>query len=171
MTQNEMKLRRRSPGAFFPPTIEALFAVNGGLRISPNLLKTWWPGTELNRRRQPFQGCSHPSLSSCNPYLYRGSYPHFDRSYWTHNGPNNQTHADTGVRQDSDRANGSLVVRSLLSTSCEPLSHGDRTLSAHPHRPSYGPRRILPRNEGDRPSPVGPLTGPRAVLSRSIRIA
>src|SRR5208282_188149 len=26
-------------------------------------LKTWWPGTELNRRRQPFQGCSHPKLS------------------------------------------------------------------------------------------------------------
>ena len=27
------------------------------------VLKTWWPGTELNRRRQPFQGCSHPLLS------------------------------------------------------------------------------------------------------------
>src|SRR5580698_5726383 len=26
-------------------------------------LKRWWPGTELNRRRQPFQGCSHPKLS------------------------------------------------------------------------------------------------------------
>src|ERR1039458_2513552 len=25
--------------------------------------KIWWPGTELNRRRQPFQGCSHPKLS------------------------------------------------------------------------------------------------------------
>src|SRR5215470_5353890 len=23
-------------------------------------LKTWWPGTELNRRRQPFQGCVLP---------------------------------------------------------------------------------------------------------------
>ena len=23
-------------------------------------LKTWWPGTELNRRRQPFQGCALP---------------------------------------------------------------------------------------------------------------
>ncbi len=31
-----------------------------GLRISPNSLKTWWPGTELNRRRQPFQGCALP---------------------------------------------------------------------------------------------------------------
>jgi hypothetical protein len=30
-----------------------LFAVDGGLRISSKL-KTWWPGTELNRRRQPF---------------------------------------------------------------------------------------------------------------------
>ena len=26
---------------------------------TPNLLK-WWPGTELNRRRQPFQGCALP---------------------------------------------------------------------------------------------------------------
>ena len=25
-----------------------------------NLLKIWWPGTELNRRRQPFQGCALP---------------------------------------------------------------------------------------------------------------
>jgi hypothetical protein len=41
-----------------------------------------------NGRAQPFQ-CSRPNLSSCNPYLYRRSYPHFDRSYWTHNGPNN----------------------------------------------------------------------------------
>jgi DNA-binding transcriptional LysR family regulator len=24
-------------------------------------LKTWWPGTELNRRRQPFQGCALPT--------------------------------------------------------------------------------------------------------------
>ena len=25
-----------------------------------NVLKRWWPGTELNRRRQPFQGCALP---------------------------------------------------------------------------------------------------------------
>src|SRR5690348_16926257 len=25
------------------------------------LLKTWWPGTESNRRRQPFQGCALPA--------------------------------------------------------------------------------------------------------------
>src|ERR1700678_4304239 len=24
------------------------------------VLKMWWPGTELNRRRQPFQGCALP---------------------------------------------------------------------------------------------------------------
>jgi len=28
-----------------------------------NLLKTWWPGTESNRRRQPFQGWIRPGLS------------------------------------------------------------------------------------------------------------
>ena len=25
-----------------------------------NLFRMWWPGTELNRRRQPFQGCALP---------------------------------------------------------------------------------------------------------------
>jgi hypothetical protein len=74
MTLNEMKIRRASPSALFPPTIKAFFAVDEGLRISSNLLKTWWPGTELNRRRQPFQGCAlppelpgHPDeLSACS---------------------------------------------------------------------------------------------------------
>ncbi len=28
-------------------------------RSAKRILK-WWPGTELNRRRQPFQRCSHP---------------------------------------------------------------------------------------------------------------
>src|SRR5580698_3126087 len=27
---------------------------------SAKSLKMWWPGTELNRRRQPFQGCALP---------------------------------------------------------------------------------------------------------------
>ena len=48
-----MKRGRRSPSSLFPPTIDGFLAVGGGLRISPNSLKTWWPGTELNRRRQP----------------------------------------------------------------------------------------------------------------------
>src|SRR5579864_1472478 len=63
MTLNEMKLRLHKPSATFPPTIKTFFAVDEGLRISPNSLKTWWPRTELNRRRQPFQGCSRPELS------------------------------------------------------------------------------------------------------------
>ena len=28
------------------------------------LLKTWWPGTDLNRRRQPFQGCQLKDLQA-----------------------------------------------------------------------------------------------------------
>jgi hypothetical protein len=39
---------------------------------------------------------------SCNPYLYRCSYPHFARIYWTHNGPNNQTQC--GYRSSPDSA-------------------------------------------------------------------
>ena len=28
--------------------------------MSLSACKMWWPGTELNRRRQPFQGCALP---------------------------------------------------------------------------------------------------------------
>ena len=31
-----------------------------GIDDSCKLLKRWWPGTESNRRRQPFQGCALP---------------------------------------------------------------------------------------------------------------
>ena len=55
-----MRLGRLSGSALFPPTIEGFLAADGGLTISSNSLKTWWPGTELNRRRQPFQGCALP---------------------------------------------------------------------------------------------------------------
>ena len=50
MTLNEMKLGRPSPSALFPPTIEGFLAVDGGLRISPNSLKTWWPGKNMVAR-------------------------------------------------------------------------------------------------------------------------
>src|SRR5580658_1330258 len=40
-------------------------------------LKRWWPGTELNRRRQPFQGCSRPELSVDSARLSIPSLPDF----------------------------------------------------------------------------------------------
>jgi len=55
MTFNEMKLQASFGECVVPPSIEGFFAIEGGLTISANSLKTWWPGTELNRRRQPFQ--------------------------------------------------------------------------------------------------------------------
>src|ERR1700722_3465693 len=73
MTLNKMKLRRLSPSVVFPPTIKAFFAVDEGLKISPNSLKTWWPGTELNRRRQPFQGCALPP--ELPGHVSRSTYP------------------------------------------------------------------------------------------------
>jgi hypothetical protein len=87
-----------------------------GEMTGSKLLKTWWPGTELNRRRQPFQGCSLPNLSRCNPYPYRHSYPHFGREYWTHNGPNNQTKCGYRSSPDSDRANGKVVMGEMLDS-------------------------------------------------------
>ena len=57
---NEMHLLASFAESVVQPTIEGFFAVEGGLTIAPNSLKRWWPGTELNRRRQPFQGCALP---------------------------------------------------------------------------------------------------------------
>ena len=51
-----MQLLASFAECLLPPTIKGLFAAERGLTISSNSLKTWWPGTELNRRRQPFQG-------------------------------------------------------------------------------------------------------------------
>jgi hypothetical protein len=30
------------------------------MKSNANCFEMWWPGTELNRRRQPFQGCALP---------------------------------------------------------------------------------------------------------------
>ena len=50
----------RTTKEFTQPKIEAVVLLLRTSRISSNRLKTWWPGTELNRRRQPFQGCALP---------------------------------------------------------------------------------------------------------------
>jgi hypothetical protein len=63
MTFNEMTVQAYFAEYLVPPTIEGLSPLEGGLTISSNSLKTWWPGTELNRRRQPFQGWILPTLS------------------------------------------------------------------------------------------------------------
>ena len=46
-----------------------------GLTTSPNLLKTWWPGTELNRRRQPFQSWIQSALSTSPMFAYLIALP------------------------------------------------------------------------------------------------
>ena len=50
-------VRQTSTGADFFGT--KWNKTDGG--IACKLLNTWWPGTESNRRRQPFQGCALPS--------------------------------------------------------------------------------------------------------------
>jgi hypothetical protein len=49
--------------------------VGGEFRAcAANFLKKWWPGTELNRRRQPFQtGLNTPSISRVENPLPRQS--------------------------------------------------------------------------------------------------
>ncbi len=69
-------------------------AIRGNSRLSqPNLdgsvckcLKTWWPGTESNRRRQPFQGWIRSRLSYS---LQRKNAAYLSRQvsiYWDNNG-------------------------------------------------------------------------------------
>jgi hypothetical protein len=36
--------------------------------VIAKLFRMWWPGTELNRRRQPFQGWNRPALSYSKHY-------------------------------------------------------------------------------------------------------
>src|SRR3984957_6964042 len=60
MRFNEMQLHASCSYSALPPTIKGSFAAERALTISPNSLKTWWPGRELNPRRQPFQGCALP---------------------------------------------------------------------------------------------------------------
>jgi hypothetical protein len=55
MPFNEMKLQTSSSEHLVPPKVKGVLAFDAGLTIPSNSLKTWWPGTELNRRRQPFQ--------------------------------------------------------------------------------------------------------------------
>src|SRR5215469_13283500 len=47
-----------------------------GVGVFVSLLKTWWPGTESNRRRQPFQGCLPTLLSGSDStqISWKGSY-------------------------------------------------------------------------------------------------
>jgi hypothetical protein len=45
MTVNEMRLRRPSPRALCPPTINAFFALDGGLTISPNPVTSFFSAT------------------------------------------------------------------------------------------------------------------------------
>ena len=46
------------------------------------LLKTWWPGTELNRRRRPFQGRALPTELPGQSSLIVGSDPETVKQPW-----------------------------------------------------------------------------------------
>jgi hypothetical protein len=48
MTSNEMELHASLAECGVPPTIDGGFAFEAALTILSNLLKTWWPETELN---------------------------------------------------------------------------------------------------------------------------
>src|ERR1019366_10222670 len=70
-------------------------------------LKTWWPGTELNRRRQPFQGCQINNLQTMfyeNTRLTREKFGlHLDAtsvldSIWTPHNPHRMWRLDCFAR-------------------------------------------------------------------------
>ena len=50
---------------------------NGRCSNQVKALREWWPGTELNRRRQPFQGCAlPPELPGHSLQKARATVPH-----------------------------------------------------------------------------------------------
>src|ERR1039458_2271707 len=54
--------RQNSP-AHGASSVRIMGGIMGGeiRTYATKAFEMWWPGTELNRRRQPFQGCSRPS--------------------------------------------------------------------------------------------------------------
>src|SRR5437016_2675911 len=97
-------------------------------------LKMWWPGTELNRRRQPFQGCALP------PEL-----PGHVRNPRIRRGPRDcLLHADG--RQDCRRKQhqcSSCGTMSIIATESNSLN-GDRAAANLPEAatsfPAFGSR-------------------------------
>jgi hypothetical protein len=64
----ESRALPNDPGAKIHPRCESQQTKVFGMKRNETgfwkickLLKTWWPGTESNRRRQPFQGCALPT--------------------------------------------------------------------------------------------------------------
>jgi hypothetical protein len=65
----ESRALQNDPDAKFHPRCESQQTKVFGMKRNETgfwkvckLLKPWWPGTESNRRRQPFQGCALPLL-------------------------------------------------------------------------------------------------------------
>jgi hypothetical protein len=50
----------RRPLASVPINMKVDIKTVRQMEIATNYFEIWWPGTELNRRRQPFQGCALP---------------------------------------------------------------------------------------------------------------
>jgi len=60
----------------------------------------WWPETELNRRRPPFQGCALPSVSADSATTKLDLEPFYPPSFWNHNGTKrNQKSSRRGLPQ------------------------------------------------------------------------
>jgi len=69
--QAESRALQNDPHTKFHPRCESQQTKVFGMKRNETgfwnarkLLKTWWPGTESNRRRQPFQGCALPFFDS-----------------------------------------------------------------------------------------------------------
>ena len=100
-------------------------------RASP--LRIWWPGTELNRRRQPFQGCALPPElpgQVRNPLMHgglRGCSLHADCSGIAN-----------GMKLLLPNACGTFLIIAMAATL---LNVGDA-----PDRGFAAPRELLCRN-------------------------
>src|SRR5207247_3854407 len=92
---------------------ESGLALARWLCLSP--LKIWWPGTELNRRLQPFQGCALPPElpgHCCDPKLYCAEICELSETRWDDRG------AATAVSQTMER-NAPIIAIKLYSLNAE----------------------------------------------------
>src|SRR5260370_29787446 len=125
MTVKKTKLTRSARQLDVPPAIKGILYLERGLTIPASLLKTWWPGTELNRRRQPFQGlcCSSNNLGDFRwpPKYLRSRERHANRGWksWVQKqvqeGPKTDTRCIFSRRSNWASA-ATMMVERLIAT-------------------------------------------------------
>ena len=95
------------------------------MRSEVKAFETWWPGTELNRRRQPFQGCALP------PELPG----HAGKTAWLPEScaPGTAPTSSAGPQLRAVKTPQTCATAGIITTQYQSLN-GSRARAASPHR-------------------------------------